>query len=171
MSMHARRVGLVAVILAGAALLQGRQAAGQPTKDPILGTWVLNRDKSTFSANFLEARTIRFEAVKGGELREVDFTRRADASFNEVAYVAREDGKDYPISNANVDRVSLRRIDSRTIERMGKLRGRLVETRTMVVSPDGNTLTVTTKAGDATQPQSVQVFDRMAQLGLPAGRQ
>jgi len=38
------------------------------------------------------------------------------------------DGKDYPITGTGLDTVSLKRIDANTIERTGKVRGKVTET-------------------------------------------
>ena len=62
-----------------------------------------------------------------------------------------------------LDTVSLKRVDAGTVERMGKVRGQVVETRTRTVSADGRTMTITTKGTNNGVPyQSVQVFERMS---------
>ena len=137
-------------------------AAQSGAKDPVLGTWQLDRGKSTFSGNVPDQRTITFEVVNGGAIREVARTRENNGATDEVIYTAKEDGKDYPISNSVLDTISLKRVDPRTVERTGKVRGHAVETRTRTLSPDGKTLTIKTEGTNNGIPyDSVQVFERM----------
>jgi hypothetical protein len=149
---------VLTVLLLGSGMLLAKTA-----KDPIVGTWVLDLAKSTFSGNIPQKRLITFETTNEGAIREIARTEQANGGWDEVAYTAREDGKDYPISNSVLDTISLKRVDARTVERMGKVRGQVVETRTRTVSPDGRTMTITTKGTNNGAPyQSVQVFERMS---------
>jgi len=78
-----------------------------------------------------------------------------------VEYTAPFDGNDYPISNSILSTVSLKRVDDHTVERIGKIRGQVVETETRTVSDKGKVLTVTTKGTrDGAEYSSVQVYDR-----------
>jgi hypothetical protein len=157
-----RRVAFAGSIVVTVFLFGSGLAFAKTAKDPVIGTWVLNIAKSTFSGNAPQKRLITFEETKDGSIREVARTEQPNGGWDEVAYTAMEDGKDYPISNSILDTISLKRVDAHTVERMGKVRGRTVETRTRVVSPDGRTMTVTTKGTNNGVPyQSVQVFDRM----------
>ena len=70
----------------------------------------------------------------------------ADGLRTEAKFTARLDGKDYPIQgSANAETVSLKRIDSRTVERTDKRAGKVVETSTTVFSADGKISTTTGK--------------------------
>lgn len=142
-------------------LLGSGRVFSQTAKDPVVGSWELNLAKSTFAGNVPQHRIISFEVTKDGAIREIAKTQQANGGWDEVTYTAKEDGKDYPISNSVLDTVSLKRVDAHTVERMGKVRGRVVETRKRVVSPDGHVMTVTTNGTNNGVPyQSVQVFER-----------
>jgi hypothetical protein len=70
------------------------------------------------------------------------------------------DGKDYPNEGANAGATaSIRRVDERTLEMTDKVDGRVVDTRQIVVSPDGKTLTMTVHAAGSSDPQ-ILIFDR-----------
>jgi hypothetical protein len=78
-------------------------------------------------------------------------------------YTATYGGPPVFIDGSFLDTVELKRIDARTVERIGKVAGMVVETYTRVLSADGKTLTVTTKGTNPTTMtdySSVQVFDR-----------
>ena len=84
---------VLAVLLLGGTLLVAKAA-----KDPVVGTWVLDLAKSTFSGNLPQKRLITFETTNEGAIREIARTEQANGGWDEVVYTAREDGKDYPMS-------------------------------------------------------------------------
>jgi hypothetical protein len=152
-------------------ILQAALAFAQTATDPLIGSWKLNRALSTFEPGPPpETRTTTFEMV-GGALRHVTETQsrfqneRSATGLggrDRVEYTAKFDGREYPISNSFLSTVSLKRIDSHTTERTGKVRGEVVETSTRQVSADGKTLTITTMGiNDGMEYDSVQVFDRV----------
>jgi len=108
------------------------------SKDPLIGTWTLDGTKSTFDPGPPPpgTRTMIFAAADNGIKHKMD-------------------------PESPLDTVSLKRIDANTIERSGKIRGKVVETCTMKVSPDGKTLTVTTMGSiQGNDYSSVQVYFR-----------
>ena len=131
-------------------------------KDPFLGAWVLDADKSQFVPGpGPEDRRMIFEAKDNG-IRHITKTLNAFLSTtDDIEYTARFDGKDYPITGTGLDTVSLKRIDANTIERTGKVRGKVTETGTMKVSADGKVLTVSLKGSyNGTDYRSVQILTR-----------
>ena len=163
MQRNARVFGLVALV-AGLVCLDGYPVlaqAAQAKSDPFVGTWVLNRAKSEFSGNVPEKRKTTFEITADGSIKHVTETVVANGSTDRVEYTAKLDGKEVPILNSFLSVVSLKRIDARTVERTGKLRGMVVETSTRTVSADGQTLTITTMGdNDGNEYSSTQVFER-----------
>jgi hypothetical protein len=155
---------LAIAFVASAALLGGACLAAPQAeaKDPFLGTWLLDADQSKFVPGpGPDDRTMIFTETDGG-LRHLTKTPNLFLSSTEdIDYTAKFDGKDYPITGTGLDTVSLKRVDSHTIERTGKVRGKVSETCTMKVSPDGKTLTVTIKGSyNGTDYSSVQVLHR-----------
>jgi hypothetical protein len=157
--MNLRRLVLLALVSAFALLLDS-VAIGQ-SKDPMVGSWVLNRGNSEFNPpNLFFKRTMTVEGIDNGitcVTKTVD-DRRASV---EISYSARYDGKDVPIDGSALDTVSLRRTDANTVELTGKIQGKVVETATMKVSADGKVFTITTKGSfNQRSYSSTQVFDR-----------
>ena len=165
-----RRFLTVAVTLGVAILLQGGSAFAQAkaqAKDPVIGTWILDLSQSKFEgADAPGKRTMVFTAV-GDAIKHTTSTIPAGVPGIVVAggneYTAKTDGVDVHITGSFLDTVSLKRIDARTVERTGKVMGKVVETMTRTLSADGKTLTVTTKGTNPTTEtdySSVQVFTR-----------
>jgi len=155
---------LAIALLAGVGLLGSVSfaAAQQQEKDPFLGTWLLDADQSRFTPGpGPEDRTMIFEEKDGG-LRHLTKTPNLFlSSTDDIDYTAKFDGKDYPITGTGLDTVALKRVDSHIIERTGKVRGKVTETCTMKVSPDGKTLTVSIKGSyNGTDYSSEQVLHR-----------
>jgi len=149
-----KRIALLFTLLT-AAMLWGQ------AKDSLLGTWQLDRAKSEFNPdNTLQSRTVEFTAKDGG----IAFLQRTVTDRGNTVqsdYAAKYDGKDVPISGSQLDSVALKRIDTSTVERSGKIKGQMVETVTMKVSNGGKTLTITTKGAiDGDEYSSTQVYEK-----------
>lgn len=117
------------------------------SKDPRLGTWKLNVEKSKYSPGPApKSLAITFEeAGKGVKLSTQQVN--ADDSTASTGYTANYDGKNYPLSGSPAaDTTSLKRIDARTVLRTDKKNGKAVATLRSVLSKDGKTYTVTVKA-------------------------
>jgi hypothetical protein len=74
------------------------------------------------------------------------------------------DGKDYPPATAGPsagNTTSARRLGDRSIELTKKLKGKIIETREITVSPDRKTLTMTRHLVDQRVP-NILIFDRQA---------
>lgn len=145
-------------------LFSSATTRAQP-KDPFLGTWVLDLSKSKFVPdNPPQKRTLSITAKDGGIRLLMRTTANGgldNGMISESEFTAKCDGKDYEISESVLDTVSLGKVDANTIERMGKIRGKPVETETLKLSQDGKTLTITTKGSVAGNDySSSQVYDK-----------
>ena len=159
MHRYARVLGLAAIV-AGMFCVDSRPSSAQTKDDPFIGRWVLDRAKSEFSGAVPERRVTIFELTPAG-IKHITETVVANGSTDRVEYTAKYDEKDVPISNSFLWQVSLKRNDSRTIVRSGKVMGMVVETSTRTVSADGQTLTITTNGTNGgNEYSSVQVFTR-----------
>jgi ketosteroid isomerase-like protein len=118
--------------------------------DPRVGTWSLNLSKSTFSPGPApKSQTLRIEPAGTGEKVTVE---TVDAAGNRTtsSYTANYDEGDSPLTGAaSPTRVSLRRIDSHTTERIDRQNGKVIQTIRRTVSPDNKTMTVTIRGIDA----------------------
>jgi|HubBroStandDraft_6_1064221.scaffolds.fasta_scaffold25634_4 hypothetical protein len=72
------------------------------------------------------------------------------------------DGKDYAAEGPNLPAgyaISGRRLSDRAVELTDKIDGKVLDTQQVEVSPDGKTLTITTRIPGQAKPK-IQVFDR-----------
>lgn len=153
---------------AGAAALLAAACATSPPAGHSAGwgTWKLNAERSRFNPGPPpRSVTTRFEPSGDG----VNWSSErvaADGQRTLARYTARYDGKDYPISGSpSADTISLRRIDSRTTERVNKRDGKIVSVETRRVAADGNSYvtTVTGKTAKGEAIDHVMVFDRQSE--------
>ena len=158
-SSRAGRKAAAVAVLAVLMLALPVQLAAQ-ANDALLGTWVLERGKSTFSGAVPERRTMTFEKVAGG-IRHTTETLQGEVTYR-LQYVFQIDGKDYPADvQMPIASVSFKRIDANKVERSGKYQGQVVETVTYQLSAAGKVLTVTQKGSiGGAEVTSTQVFDR-----------
>jgi hypothetical protein len=115
--------------------------------DPLVGTWTLNVAKSKFDPGPpAKSGTVRFERAGMGLRVVADLTDAKNVTAH-TEYTANFDGRDYPIKGVpDVDSVMLRRLSVSSSERIDKKGGKVMQTFTRTVSPDGRTLTVTQKS-------------------------
>ena len=155
---------VVAWVAIGAAYVHAQARPG------FSGTWVLNQDRSSFQpqANRPTRRVVTLE-VQGDDVTHTTETNRTvfldvepfqEVSTTRVTYAAKFDGREVAVPNSSA-RVTLKRLNASTFERKGTT-GKASETGTWALSPEGNTLTVTTRGMDeyGMAYESVQVYER-----------
>lgn len=157
---NARSVILFSLLFAGGVSLTRLHAQ---ELDPVLGTWKLNVAKSIFPGGRApSSQTVKFEKAGRGTAVTSEVVG-PDGRIARSSYTAFYDGKRHPIvGSASADSVSFKRIDAWTVERTDTKAGSFTATVTRVLSRNGKTLTVTTKAFDA-QGRAVvgiTVYDR-----------
>lgn len=163
-----RRFGVYVVIVVSVALLQ--VSASMQTSHPLAGTWKMNVAKSKYNPPDLAAKSsVVTYQVKGETITQtqdvVDYMGRSVHTEYTVTF----DGKDHPMKstidgkpNPNQDGVRWKKVDERTFEQTVLLKGLVLTTHRLVVSPDGKTRT-TTITGKNAQGQTVNnvlVFER-----------
>lgn len=124
--------------------------------DPHIGKWILSVGKSVYSPGPPPRGQVRIYTSEGGALKGVIETVQPFGTTTTAQYVARFDGKDYPITgNADVDTIALTRVDEWTFDATMKRRGKVMTNVRNAVSKDGRTMTVTSKGTNARgQPTS-----------------
>jgi hypothetical protein len=155
-----RTVSLVGCL----ALVAGLASGVLAQNNSFAGTWKLNLEKSKFSPGPApKSATVSIDQ-KGDTMSTMLTGVAADGASQHWMYTAGFDGKDNPITGSNPygDTASRKRINATTIETTMKKAGKVTTVNTLVLSPDGKTLTVTVKGTD---PQgrpvnNVQVYDR-----------
>lgn len=140
------------------------ESTSAQTDVPGVGSWKLNVAKSNLGKEpppqslILKIEAIEGHAVVSGVMIGPDGIR------SEAKFRAKIDGKDYKITgHSNADTIALKRIDARTIERVDKKAGKVVEKSVTVYAEDGQSSTTTGKAknGRGTEFQYVVVSDKM----------
>ena len=146
--------GLVLLTLAALPVVAQAQASSA-------GTGELDRFKPVYEpvATQPQRRVVSLE-VKGDDIVSKAQTWRGDA-VNEVVITAKLDGKEYPVPNQPAT-VTFKRSNPTTIVRTAHLSGKLTETQTWALSPDGKVLTITSEGTDAqgTPIKSKQHYDK-----------
>jgi hypothetical protein len=133
--------------------------------DPLVGVWNVDVFKSTYVTGQPPVRrTITFEAA-GDSLHFAQETTNQGFNTSEtikVEFTAKVDGKDYPIMNSGLDTIALKKIDSTTYERIGKIKGMQTETASMKLSNRNKTMTITTKGVTDTgnEYSRIEVFNK-----------
>lgn len=118
--------------------------------DPHMGTWVLNVAKSKYSPGPPPKEQTSIYSAAGENLKVSTKGMSADGKPTMTEFTATFDGKDHPVKgNPDWDAVSIKRVDSHTIEFTRKRAGKMVQTATSVVSKDGKTRTITSTGVNA----------------------
>ena len=160
------RVGLIAVAVAIALSSQALPAFGQDTdsKDPLVGTWKLNLEKSLVNRQGVQAHptrpATRVFAVEGDGYRISFFDGAATTPTR--SYFAKFDGKEYPDPRqAGRGEFGIHyRLSPSMVVREVKANGKPAEWATWSVSSDGNVLTTIGWDPETPESQNIQVFDR-----------
>jgi hypothetical protein len=125
-----------------------KRAEGSASNSGIPGTWETTEEK-----------TDPFEI----EIRPYEGNGLSFSSGGAPANNVKFDGKDYPPAGASPaagSTTSGRRLGDHSIELTKKLKGKIIETREITVSPDLKTLTMTRRLSDQRLP-NILIFDRV----------
>jgi hypothetical protein len=121
--------------------------------DSILGTWKYNAAKSkttSTSTNPIKSLTSVLEATPDGGVKMTRTGQLADGTPVSYSFTFKYDGKEYPVTGAPFDTISIKRIDANTTSfETRKTGGKYHSTGRTVISKDGKTLTQTSKGTDA----------------------
>jgi len=131
--------------------------------DNTLGTWKRNVDKTKVTgAKPLKSLTTVREAADGG-VKATSTGEYMDGTPIQSSYTAKYDGKEYPVTGAPWDTISIKQIDANTLTTELKKTGGKFHTKgRTVVSKDGKTMTVTSKGtNDEGKPTAATiVYDK-----------
>ena len=137
-------------ILARLAIGVAITAVGMFGADNSLGTWKRNVDKSTGSdPRTVKSLTTVREASDGG-VKVTTTGENMDGTPITSSYTAKYDGKDYPVTGAPWDSVSIKQTDANTFTSETKKSGGKYHSKgRTVISKDGKTMTLTAKGTNA----------------------
>jgi len=132
------------------------------TADQHSGTWNMNPAKSKCSPGPTPRNvTVKVDCDENGIKLDAEGTNQ-DGTPTHVEYSAKFDGKDYPITGTYADTVSVKRIDTNTIQFHFKKDGQLMLIVTTTVSTDGKTKTSTFEGtdGQGHDINNIVVYDK-----------
>jgi hypothetical protein len=137
-------------------------ALAAESKDPVVGTWQLNLQKSKFAPDPPPKSQTRTYASEGDRITMTAEGVDAKGNHTSQEWSAKYDGKDYPITGSPLfDSIALKR-QGDTVIATTKKQGKPVATGTRVISDDGKEMRLTTKGtNEKGEPYtSVMVFDK-----------
>jgi len=139
-------------------------AIGVFAADSSLGTWKLNAEESkSTSPNPTKSQTDVREATPDGGVTVTRTGQLADGTTVNYSYTYKYDGKEYPVTGASFDTISVTRIDENTTSfEVRKTGGMYHATGRNIISKDGKTMTqnATGTDGEGKPVTSTVVFDR-----------
>jgi len=131
--------------------------------DSVVGMWKLNLGKSTFSPGPAPKSQTRNYVESTQGMTVTVKTTAADGKESTTTLTYKEDGKPYPESgSADLDMVSLTRVDALTVHSTQTKAGATVGTAVRTASKDGKTLTFAQKGTHANGAKydNVSVYDK-----------
>jgi hypothetical protein len=136
-----------------------------PQSDPLAGLWQLNLAKSKFTPG-PAPKSVTVNIQGEGQNRKLTGVgiNAAGNAISQAWSEFVEDGKPHPVAagNANVDTQTYTRVDAHTINISRLKEGKTVGTASLVVSPDGKTMTFNHSTTQATgrQTDETQVYEK-----------
>jgi len=153
----------IVFMVAALAMTLPMTASAADAADPLMGSWQLDRTKSTFRPGPGPKGQLRIYKIADGVETLTAKGVSAEGKAMLVQYKAKYDGKDYAITGSlGGDRISLKRIGAYTTESTQKRDGKPAIVTTRVVSTDGKVLTVYSKGTTAEGEtiDTIMVFDK-----------
>jgi hypothetical protein len=151
------------VVGAIVALGSGATAFAAGASDPLVGTWVLNLEKSKFSPGPApKSQTRTYAQSADGTTLTVNGVA-ADGSAMSGQSTFKYDGKDYPMTGSpDYDTLSLKRLNGSTVRSDLKKGGKVVGTTVRTLSAHGKIMTLASKGKSASGAtfDNVMVFDK-----------
>jgi hypothetical protein len=122
--------------------------AGVGGAAPHFGTWKMNPEKSHFDpvSSRLKSFTLQFAPAENGATRVTASGETGEGTPFHTSYVVKEDGKDYPVTNAPFDSISITATGPNTQTIIAKRGGKVVEKTRVVFA--GNTMTESSEGTD-----------------------
>ena len=137
---------ILAKLVIGAAIT----AIGIFGADNSLGTWKRNVEKSTGSGPRTVKSLTTVRVASDGGVKVTSTGENMDGTPINSSYTAKYDGKEYPVTGAPWDTISIKQIDANTFTSETKKTGGKYHSKgRTVISKDGKTMTLTTKGTNA----------------------
>jgi hypothetical protein len=159
MTPRARLVGIVVATITVTAAIAFAQS-----KDPLVGTWVLNTAKSKYSPGPPPKSATTVIETAGSGYRFTVKQMPATGAAVEWSFTTALDGKPSKVTgnNPNADMITYKRVDANTLESVNTRNGKETTRQRIVVAADGKTRTVTTTGvdGQGQKTNNVAVYEK-----------
>jgi hypothetical protein len=152
---------VVTILLALASSANAQTRADALAEDPLLGTWHLDIDKSTYRpAPRPDSQTRIYEKHRFG-IKATVKTVYADGRSTTVQSVYDYDREEHPVTGSeDVDTIVVKRLDAYTHEATLSHAGQEIGTFRRVISKDGKQMTVTLKRRSP-PADNVEIYDKV----------
>jgi hypothetical protein len=146
--MHANWLRLRFFAAFAAASLASAVPAQTPP-DLVLGTWVLNVEKSTYSPGPPPKAQTRVYEAHGDGVKATITTIGADGNEVKAEYTANYDSLEYPLTgSAQVDAIALKRVSVYRAEATLMHARKVIGSAVRIISEDGKSMTIRFKGID-----------------------
>ena len=160
MNRKARATWIVTVCFVAAAFA----SSVAQSKDPFVGTWVLNAAKSKYTPGPAPKTATTVIDAAGTGYRFTVKQMPAAGAAQEWTFTTSLDGKPAKVTgnNPNADAIVYKRIDANTLESVNSRNGKETTRQRIQVSADGKTRTVTTTGVDGAgqKVNNVAVYEK-----------
>ena len=134
-----------------------RKTASEAARDLSIGTWVMNREKSTYRPGSAPLAITRTYAPHPDGVK-VTIETVTERGKSVVEFVAEYDSMEYPVKGSpDIDALSLTAVDTYTAEIILRHAGRDIGFARRVISRDGQTMTMTFSSGTT---RNVTVYEK-----------
>ncbi len=126
--------------------------------NPNIGTWKLNEGKSKIPAGVSKNTTVTYTA-DGDNLKAVLDGVDGKGNPTHSEWTGKFDGKDYPVTgDPKVDSRAITKVNDHHYKVASKKDGKVVQSGTVVIAPDGKSRTLTVTGTDAAGKKATATF-------------
>jgi hypothetical protein len=126
--------------------------------NPNIGTWKLNDAKSKIPAGVSKNTTVTYTA-DGDNLKAVLDGVDGKGNPTHSEWTGKFDGKDYPVTgDPKVDSRAITKVNDHHYKVASKKDGKVVQSGTVVIAPDGKSRTLTVTGTDAAGKKATATF-------------
>jgi hypothetical protein len=149
-------------LLVVAALFALGSGAAAFAADPVVGTWILNLEKSKFTPGPApQSQTRTYTQTADGSIALTFTGVAADGSAVSGQSTFKYDGKDYPITGSpDYDTLSLKRVNHSTVKSLQKTGARVVGSTIRTVHGSVMTLVSKGRSVSGARYHNVAVYDK-----------
>jgi hypothetical protein len=126
--------------------------------NPNIGTWKLNDAKSKIPAGVSKNTTVTYTA-DGDNMKAVLDGVDGKGNPTHSEWTGKFDGKDYPVTgDPKVDSRAITKVNDHHYKVASKKDGKVVQSGTVVIAPDGKSRTLTVTGTDAAGKKATATF-------------